>query len=131
MVTDPSTRLRRWAPTGLAVLFSVTGTLHLLRPGLFAALVPTALPQRDAIVVVSGLAELVCAAGLFGRASWAGPASAVLLVAVFPGNVTMAIDAAADPGASRLLVAATIVRLPLQLPLIWAALQAPRRGRRA
>jgi uncharacterized membrane protein len=131
MATDPSARLRRWAPTGLAVLFALSGTLHLVRPGLFQSLVPAALPQRDAIVAVSGLAELVCAAGLFGRAGWAGPASALLLIAVFPGNVKMAMDAVADPGASRLLVAATIVRLPLQLPLIWAALQAPRPGRRA
>ena len=122
-------RLRRWAPKGLAALFVVSGTIHLIRPGLFLPLVPEALPQRDAIVALSGVAELICATGLLGRARWAGPASALLLVAVFPGNVTMALEAISNPDESRLVVAATLVRLPLQLPLIWAALQAPRVGR--
>jgi uncharacterized membrane protein len=84
------------------------------------------MPARDAIVLVSGIAELVCAAGLLTRTSWAGPASALLLCAIFPGNVLFAIDAARDPESSSALVAAAWARLPLQLPLIWAALQANR-----
>ena len=131
MWTNTRGRLRRWAPTGLAALFAVSGTLHLLRPDVFLPLVPPALPQRDAVVALSGVAELICAAGLLRQAAWAGPASALLLVAVFPGNVTMAIDAASDPDASSILVALTVLRLPLQVPLIWAALQAPRGGRGA
>jgi hypothetical protein len=37
-----------------------------------------------------------------------------------------AVDASRDPGSSSALVAAAWARLPLQLPLIWAALQAER-----
>ena len=91
---------------------------------MFLSLVPDALPARDAIIATSGLAELVCAGGLLTRARWAGPASALLLVAVFPGNVAFAVGATADPASSPLLIAAAWARLPLQAPLIWAALQA-------
>jgi uncharacterized membrane protein len=84
------------------------------------------MPARDAIVLISAIAELACAAGLVTRASWAGPASALLLCAVFPGNVLFAIDTARDPESSSAVVAAAWLRLPLQLPLIWAALQADR-----
>ena len=111
---------------GLGVVFVVTGTLHLVRPSPWVPLVPAAMPARNAIVLVSGIAELICAAGLLTRASWAGPASALLLCAVFPGNVLFAVDASRDPAASGTMVAAAWARLPLQLPLIWAALQAER-----
>jgi uncharacterized membrane protein len=91
-------------------------------------LVPAALPARDEIVLVSGIAELACAAGLLTQARWAGLASALLLVAVFPGNVAFAIDSASGPATSPLVVAAAWGRLPLQIALIWAALQARRQG---
>ena len=127
MSTEPLARIRRWAPTGLAALFVVSGTLHLVRPAFFEPLVPGALPARDVIIMTSGIAELVCAGGLLTGTRWAGAASALLLVAVFPGNVAFAVGTTADPAASRLLVIAAWVRLPLQVPLVWAALQA-RRG---
>lgn len=115
--------LRRVAPRGLAALFIGSGTLHLLRPEIFAAAVPTGLPAPGAIIVASGIAELACAAGLIARARWAGPVSAALLVAIFPGNVTVALAASANPDASDLARFAAWARLPLQMPLIWAALQ--------
>ena len=128
MVTRPISRLRRWAPFGLGALFVGTGTLHLARPELFQALIPAGLPAPDLIIVASGVAELICAGGLLSGARWAGPASALLLLAVFPGNVAFALTTSADPRASSLLVAAAWGRLPLQLPLIWAALQARTRA---
>jgi uncharacterized membrane protein len=84
------------------------------------------MPAGGAVIAVSGVAELVCAAGLLARARWAGPASTILLVAVFPGNVAYAIRVTADPASTSWLVAAAWLRLPLQVPLIWAALQARR-----
>ena len=120
--------LRRWAPTCLAALFAGSGALHLARPGLYLPLVPPVLPARDGIVLASGVAEIVCAAGLLMHARWAGLASALLLVAVFPANVAYAVDSASAPSTSPLVVAAAWGRLPLQAPLIWAALQARRQG---
>ena len=126
MTPSRYSNLSRWAPRVLAALFVASGTLHLVRPSVFLPLVPDAMPAGEAIVLVSGIAELVCAAGLFTRAPWAGPASALLLCAVFPGNVIFAVNASRDPESSSALVAAAWARLPLQLPLIWASLQAER-----
>ena len=117
---------RRIAPKGLAALFIGSGTLHLLRPAIFAAAVPTALPAPGVIIATSGLAELLCGAGLLAGSRRAGRASAVLLIAILPGNATMALRATADPTSSRLARVALWARLPLQIPLIWAALQAGR-----
>ncbi len=108
-------------------MFGASGVLHLVRPELFLPLIPRGLPAPDMIVAVSGIAELACAAGLATRQSWAGPASAALLVAIFPGNVQFALDQAGDPAAGTLGVALAWLRLPLQVPMIWAALQARRR----
>ncbi len=118
---------RRWAPFGLAAIFTGSGLLHLVRPDLFLPLIPRGLPVPDLLVAVSGLAELACAAGLVSRRPWAGPVSAVAPGGRVPGQCPVragpvGIDRLADPR----LVAAAWLRLPLQLPLIWAALQAPR-----
>ncbi|CAN5532039.1 membrane protein [soil metagenome] len=109
------------------MLFGASGILHLVRPDVFLPLIPRGLPAPDVIVAVSGIAELACAAGLVTRQPWAGPASAALLVAIFPGNLQYALDQVADPDAGTLSVALAWLRLPLQVPMIWAALQARRR----
>ena len=71
------------------------------------------------------MVELVCAAGLLRRTRWAAAASVATLVAVFPANVQMALDAGtgrnAGPSDSRAIAWG---RLPLQLLMVWAALQA-------
>ncbi len=117
-------RLRRFAPDALAALFAVSGVLHLARPAGYEALIPPFLPAPGAIIAVSGVAELVCALGLIRRDRWAGPASVALLVAVFPGNCWFALATTADPAAATWLVAGSWLRLPFQVPLIWAALEA-------
>lgn len=121
-------RDRRWAPLGLAALFAGSGALHLIRPEMFRPLLPAALPAPSVVIALSGLAELACATGLVTRRSWAGLSSAALLVAVFPGNVQFALNQTAASGADPRVVVAAWLRLPLQVPLIWAALQARRTG---
>lgn len=114
---------------GIVAAFLMSGVVHLVRPEVFEPIVPRALPAPRALVVGSGVAELVCAAGLLVPATRraAGPAAAALLVAVFPGNVQMAVDAVAAarrrPTPARVTrAAATLARLPLQWPLVrWAA----------
>ncbi|MEO5940039.1 MAG: DoxX family protein [Candidatus Limnocylindrales bacterium] len=117
--------VRRHAPDVLAALFAVSGVLHLVRPAMFDALIPPFLPAPGAIIGASGVAELICAAALTRRLPWAGPASAALLVAVFPGNVWFAIDPA--PSRSDLVTGAAWLRLPVQAALVWAGLQARKR----
>jgi uncharacterized membrane protein len=125
-------RVTRWAPLGVAAAFATSGTLHLLRPRIFTPLIPPALPAPTAIVYATGVAELACAAGLARTARWAGPASAALLVTILPGNVQMAVDATAAARRRRTpkrvgYAVACWLRLPLQAPLVWAALQSGRR----
>jgi uncharacterized membrane protein len=127
-------RLRSASPYLLSGLLSVTGTLHFVTPRTFAAIVPQQLPSPMGLVYASGAAELACAAGLAVPRTRrvAGWATAALFVAVFPGNVQMALDAGHKSTTYRAIVYA---RLPLQLPLVvwavsvarWAGRSRPRR----
>ncbi len=120
-------RLRRRAPLALALAFTGSGIVHLVRPQVFAPIMPRPIPEEHHtnLIYASGVAELICAAGLLRRTRWAAAASVATLVAVFPANVQMALDAGtgrnAGPSDSR---AVAWGRLPLQLLMIWAALQA-------
>lgn len=121
--------LRRWvraSPWLLAGLLAVSGTLHFTATRSYERIIPPALPYPRALVYASGIAELACAVGLAHPrtrrpSAWA---SAVLFVAVFPANVQMAIATTGAPLGRRLL---TWGRLPLQIPLVWWAVQIARR----
>lgn len=115
----------------LAALLAVSGVTHLVRPEVYEGMVPHALGRRRELVHASGVAELICAAGLLVPSTRrvAGWASAGLLVAVFPANVQMSVDQgrrASRTGApaARATFVATLGRLPLQWPLIRSALRA-------
>jgi len=110
----------------LAGLFTVTGVTHFVAPGFYRPIVPHFLPGApEGWVLVSGVAELACAAAVAApRTRRLGAALAVvLLVAVFPANIQMAIDWRHD-GAVKAAVAWG--RLPLQIPLIWWAVRVRR-----
>lgn len=112
--------------TALAGLFATLGVLHFVKPEPFEAIVPKALPRKKELVYASGAAELACAAGLLHPRTRkaAGLASAALLTAVWPANVQMALDL--NRRGPRWAAAAGFARLPLQVPLIRAALKAAR-----
>jgi uncharacterized membrane protein len=118
--------LRRRAPLALAAAFATSGVVHLVRPQVFESIMPRAIPTEHHrnLIVVSGVAELVCAAGLLRRRRWARTASVGVLLAVFPANIQMALDSGtgrqSGPSDSRVLAWG---RLPLQAAMIWAALQ--------
>lgn len=100
-------------------MFAFTGTVHLVRPDTFDAALPGWLPGRKRVWAIgSGLAELGCGAlvALPRTRRLGGYASAALFVAVFPGNVHM-FTHARSPRAKTL----TLLRLPLQAPLVWWA----------
>ena len=104
----------------LGALLVVTGVLHFIVPDAYVRIIPALLPEGWArtLVHVSGAAEIAGGAALLAApTSVAGWFVAALLVAVFPANVQMAID---TPNA------VTILRLPLQVPLVWAAVRVAR-----
>ncbi len=107
-------RLRTASPWLLAGLLAGAGTLHLLRPAVFDALVPSFLPAPRAWTYASGLAELAVATAVAVPSTRrrGGLAAAALFVAVFPGNLWMVVE----PGDVPRWVA--VARLPLQVPLV-------------
>jgi len=120
-------RLRSAAPTALACVFGLAGALHVVRPSFFDELMPRVVPTRlhRPLVYASGAAELVCAAGLVRRTRWASAASTALLLAVWPANLQMALDAGTGRHPGSMDVAGVAWgRMPFQLPLLWAARQA-------
>jgi uncharacterized membrane protein len=121
-------RIRRAAPLAMGGVFTASGLLHFVRPQSFETIMPRAVPARHhrGLVYASGLAELVCALGLFRRANWAPAAATAVLAGVFPANVQMALDAGSGrhPGAAD-HAAVAWGRLPLQALMIWAVRQTP------
>lgn len=107
----------------LALVVGGVGTLHFAVPKFFDALIPRALPGTPrAWTYGSGVAELGCAAAVaMPRTRRIGATlTALLFIAVFPGNVKMAVDyhRTRKPLAMRI---GTLLRLPLQIPLVlWA-----------
>ncbi|KRA39295.1 hypothetical protein ASD81_01745 [Nocardioides sp. Root614] len=106
--------------------FIGSGAVHLVKPEVFARTMPAWVPRHREVIIGSGVAELVCAAGMLHPRTRkvAGYASAALLAGVFPANVQMAVDAQKTDNAP--FKAATLGRLPLQLPMIRGVLRAAR-----
>src|ERR1700737_2749305 len=101
------------------VLFVGAGAMHFVRPAMYEKIVPPQLGHTGELVVISGIAEIAGGAGLLlprtRRA--AGWGLIALLVAVWPANIFMAVDA--ERFASVASAWALWARVPLQLGLIW------------
>ncbi|WP_433217135.1 DoxX family protein [Dactylosporangium sp. CS-047395] len=112
----------------LAALLGAAGITHFAKPEPYDAIVPRSLPgPARAYTYASGACELALAAGLAHPRTRraAGLAAAGFFVAVFPANVRMAVDWRHASPAKRAIAWG---RLPLQVPLVWWALRAARRG---
>ena len=103
----------------LGAFFLVAGTLHFLKPRPYVAIVPDALPRKLEIVYASGVAEIAGGAGVLAAPTRraAGWWLIATLVAVFPANVNMAVNAERFRSVSAPLL---WVRLPVQgLLIAW------------
>ncbi|RKR74358.1 DoxX family protein [Frondihabitans australicus] len=121
----PSRRRARALLIALTALLATSGTVHFARPQTFDPIVPDALPgEARTWTLLSGAAELTTAAALALPATRraGGGLAALLFVAVFPANVTMAAQYLRSPRKSRTAKAVALVRLPLQVPLVLGAL---------
>jgi uncharacterized membrane protein len=110
----------------LAGGFIASGTVHLVKPEVWEPLMPDWVPMHHEVIIASGVAEIVCAAGLLfpPTRKIAGLASAALLAGVYVGNVKMALDASKSKNLP--LKVAAFARLPMQFPMLRAALRAGR-----
>lgn len=106
----------------LIPLFGGAGALHFLKPEPFDSIVPPQLPgQARTYTEVSGVAELAAASliAVPKTRKLGGLFSAALLLGVWPANFYMAWQWRDKSWPLRL---GAIARLPLQVPLIKAAL---------
>lgn len=115
-------KARRGLRLGVAGLFTASGVLHIVRPSAFDEFMPTWVPAPTAVNIAAGAVELACAYGLLTRRRWAGPASAVLLLAVWPSNLQFALNATSEDGIASTKALIAWARMPLQIPMIWAVL---------
>jgi uncharacterized membrane protein len=122
-VEDERARASRLRLAG-SLLFM--GTLHFAVPKAFEKLIPSWLPRTPRFwTYLSGVWELTSGALLLSpRTKKAGGyAAAATIVAVFPGNIKMAIDAGPPRDVKS---RGAWLRLPLQVPLLMWALKQTR-----
>ncbi len=114
------THFKRLVRITFGALFVTIGVLHFVRPAPFVAIVPPYLPWPMALVLVSGAAEIVFGVLLLFRATRviAAWGLILLLVAVYPANIHMALNPDLYPSMSPTVLWA---RLPLQFVLIATA----------
>ncbi|MBA2707758.1 MAG: DoxX family protein [Gemmatimonadaceae bacterium] len=104
----------------LSLLFIVAGAMHFVIPDSYARIMPSWIPGPVALVYVTGVLEIAGALALLHPRlrRLAGACLVALLVAVFPANVQMLVNAITG-GASSLQIALLWARLPLQPLLIY------------
>jgi uncharacterized membrane protein len=106
----------------MAVAMVFAGVSHVVRPDPFVQHLPDWMPAREALVLITGIVEVLLGAALVrprAHRRLAGRALAAYLVAVFPANVYVAVadvDVDGQPGGAY-----GWIRLPLQaLFIAWA-----------
>lgn len=104
----------------MSLLYIAAGIYHFVNPKMYLRIMPPYLPFHLPLVYISGVCEILFALLLIPESTRTIGAwlIIVLLVAVFPANIQMAINFKQhnSPG---LWIA--IARLPLQIALIWWA----------
>ena len=119
-------RLRPWPVAlrgGLAAMFMLTGSVHFvyLRTELIG-MVPPIVPYPDLIVTITGVLELAGAVGLLWRPTvlWASGGLSLLLVAMFPANLYIAVNGHATSPEDALIPRTLMQILFLSVSLsIW------------
>lgn len=122
----------RWL---LAVFYALAGVLHLVKPAPFLSIMPAWVPAPEAVVALTGVAEIAGAIGLIQPFSvplrrWAGGGLALYALCVWPANINHFImDMAREDGGLGL--AYHIPRMIAQPVIIWLAIWASREYRAA
>jgi uncharacterized membrane protein len=107
----------------LTAILGGSGVMHMVAPQIYEKIVPPRAGNAKTVVYASGVAEIGCAVLLAARrtrrlGAWL---SAGLFVAVFPANLY-----AVTVMPTKVTKAGAIARLPLQIPMVTAALKVAR-----
>ncbi len=112
----------------MAIFYMVAGVNHFLNPGFYKPIMPPWLPWHYPLIYGTGVIEILL--GLFLLPVQTRRAAAwgiiVLLILIFPANIQMMLNYQREHH-PYLWIA--IVRLPLQLALIWWAYKFTREDR--
>ena len=102
----------------LGGFFLAAGALHFIKPRPYESIMPEALPAHRELVYLSGVAEMAGGAGVLSprTSRWAGWWLIATILAVFPANINMAVDAERFDGIPEPLLWA---RLPLQAGIVY------------
>lgn len=112
--------MKRYAVYLMGVLYVAAGINHFLNEPFYTKMMPAGLPYPVELVYISGVIEILLGIGLFFPFSRRISAIGIvlLLIAVFPANVNMALHYKDWSTGSPLPF---YLRLPIQVLLIWWA----------
>ncbi|MDP3551447.1 MAG: DoxX family protein [Novosphingobium sp.] len=110
----------------LALFYFAAGVIHIIAPKPFLSIMPTWVPAPEAVVLLTGVAELLGAVGLIQWFSLplrkaAGTGLALYAVCVFPANINHFILDMARPDGG-LGLGYHVPRMFVQPLLVWLAL---------
>lgn len=102
----------------IGVAFILAGANHFINPEFYLRMMPPMLPAHELLNYASGAAEIILGALLFipktkVAAAWG---LIILLIAVYPANIYMAIEAGKSIDISPVVA---YIRLPFQFLFIW------------
>src|SRR4051812_18768388 len=104
----------------MALLYLAAGINHFIQPAFYEAIMPPYLPGHPVLILLSGACEVLFALLLLSSytrriGAWC---IIILLIAVFPANIQMAINYYQEHNTYLWLA---LLRLPFQPLLIWWA----------
>ena len=102
----------------LGAFFLAAGALHFVKPRPYESIMPEALPAHRELVYLSGVAEMAGGAGVLAEPTrrLAGWWLIATMLAVFPANINMAVEAERFRDVPEPLLWA---RLPLQAAIVY------------
>ena len=104
----------------MAGLYILAGINHFINPKVYVRIMPPYIPYHKAIVLWSGIVEILLGTGLLFPltreiSAWG---IIVMLIAIFPANIE---QVRSKKARMKLPLWLVILRLPLQFILIWWA----------
>ena len=106
-----------------SISYVLAGVNHFVNPNFYLRIMPDYLPAHEALVALSGVAEILLGLGLVIRPKsqlrvWSAWGIILLLIAVYPANI-YSYTHLAELGDPRATIA--LIRLPFQLLFLWWA----------
>lgn len=111
--------MKKYAVYLMGILYVLAGINHFLRPDFYLKMLVGFLPYPNELNIISGAIEIVLGIGVMlpqtkKISAWG---IILLLVAIFPANINMALHASEWNFTAAMLY----LRLPIQFLLIWWA----------